>query len=107
MTTIKIFTKDENTVIEATAVNDAGTAYGVGDVTAVRMFRHGPRNDTTSYAAVTGSFTSEPTFQCTITGTLPFEGWWGFQFEYTLATSAKPVHTKIFTQYVGRTLVPA
>lgn len=101
---IKIYTKDGDTIISATAAKDDGTAYSAGEVTAVRIFRIGPRNDTTVYPAVTASFTTYPAFEGIITGTLPTEGYWGFQFEYTLLSSTKPVHTKIFYEYVGPTI---
>jgi len=107
MSTIKIFTLDQNTVIQADAVKDDGTSYAAEDITLIRILISGPRNDTDLYAAVTASFTAAPTFQGTITGTLPKAGYWGIQFEYTLASSAKPVHTKIFHEYVGSTIVPS
>jgi len=106
--TIKIFTKDENTVIQAEAVKDDGTAYtGVGEISLIRILRTGPKNDDTTYPAVTASFTSGNTFEGIISGTIPTEGYWGFQFEYTLVSNGLPVHTRIFYEYVGPTLVPA
>ena len=106
MTTIRIFTRDEDTVIQATAVKDDGTAYSADAITQIRILRTGPDNDETVYPAVTAAFTTGNTFEGTIPGTLPTEGYWGFQFEYTLLINSKPVHTKIFYQYVGPTITP-
>lgn len=103
--TIKIYTKDENTVIEASAVKDDGTAYLQAEISLIRILRAGPRNDPTLYPAVTATFGTLNAFSGTITGLLPTEGYWKFQFEYTLVSSTKPVHSKIFHEYVGATLV--
>lgn len=104
--TIKIFTKDEDTIIEATAVKDDGTAYLQSEISLIRILRTGPRNDTTKYAAVTATFGTLNAFSGTITGFLPTEGYWGIQFEFTLVSSGKKVYSKIFYEYVGPTLVP-
>ena len=105
--TIKIFTKDENTVIRANAVKDDGTAYSQSEITQIRILRTGPRNDPTLYPATTAAFTTGNTFEGTITGTLPKEGYWGIQFEYTLVSTGKPAHSKIFHEYVGSTITPS
>ena len=103
--TIKIFTKDEDTVIQANAVKDDGSAYNQAEITEpIKILIQGPRNDPTVYPAVNASFTSGNTFEGIITGTLPKEGYWGFQFVYTLASNSKPVHSKVFYEYVGGTI---
>lgn len=107
MSTIKIFTKDENTVIEASAVKDDGTAYLQAEISLIKILRTGPRNDSTKYAAVTATFGTLNAFSGIITGFLPTEGYWGIQFEYTLVSSGLPVYTRIFHEYVGPTLVPS
>ena len=56
MSAIKIFTKDENTIIQADAVKDDGTAYLQAEISLIRILRTGPRNDTTLYPAVTATF---------------------------------------------------
>ena len=106
MTEITIFTLDQNTVFTINAVKDDGTAYVEADINLVRLLMRGPRNDTTKYAAVTLAFVSGNTYTGTMTGTLPTEGYWEFQLEYTLSTNAKPVHSKIIRKYVGATIVP-
>lgn len=105
-TTIKIFTKDEDTVISASAVKDDGTAYLQAEISQIRILIKGPRNDSTNYAATTGTFGVLNAFTGTISGTLPTEGWWGIQFEYTLVSTGKPVHSKIYHEYVGPTIIP-
>ena len=104
MTIIRIFTRDEDTIIQAAAVKDDGTAYSSAAITQIRILMTGPDNDETAYPAVIAAFTVDNTFEGTIPGTLPTEGYWGFQFEYTLLINSKPVHTKIFYQYVGPTI---
>ena len=104
---IKIFTKDENTIISASAVKDDGTAYLQAEISQIRILRAGPRNDTTTYAAVTATFGTLNAFSGIITGFLPTEGYWKIQFEYTLVSSGKPVHSRIYHEYVGPTLVPS
>ena len=103
--TIKIFTRDENTVIQASAVMDDGSAYDQADITLIRLLRKGPRNDSTLYPATIASFTAGNAFEGTIAGTLPTEGYWGFQFEYTLASNSKPVLSRIFYVYVGESII--
>ena len=39
---IKIFTKDENTIISASAVKDDGTAYLQAEISQIRILRAGP-----------------------------------------------------------------
>jgi hypothetical protein len=106
MSTIKIYTKDQNTIIAADAVKDDGTAWLQAEISLIRIIIRGPRNDTTQYAAVTATFGTLNAFTGIITGTLPTEGYWGIQFEYTLVSSGLPVYTKVFEEYVGATLVP-
>jgi len=106
--TIKIFTKDEDTVISGNAVKDDGNAYTQSDITQIKILRRGPRNDPTTYSAVIATWDTPGTgnaFSGTISGTLPTEGYWEFQFEYRLTSTSKPVYSKIYHEYVGGTLV--
>lgn len=107
MAVITIFNRDEDIVIQGDAVKDDGTAYDAADITTIEILRTGPQNDTTEYAAVTASFTSGNSFEGTIAGPLLKEGWWGFQFKYTLASNSKPVYSKIYYRYVGPTITPS
>ena len=102
--TIKIFNRDEDTIITANAVKDDGTAYDPAEITKIEILRTGPRNDPTIYDIVEASFTTGNEFEGTILGTLPKEGYWGFQFRYTLSANSKPVYSKIFYEYVGGTI---
>lgn len=101
---IKIYTKDTNTAIQADAIRDDGTAYNPSEISGIRILYYGPRNDPTLYTPLTASFTTGNTFVGIVSGTLPQEGFWGFQFEYTIATSGEVVHTRIFYEYVGFTI---
>lgn len=106
---IKIYTKDENTILSGLAVKDDGSAYLQSEISKIRIFRNGPRNDSTLYPAIVAEFTNPGTntdnnIQAKINGTLPKEGYWGFQFEYTLTSSTKPIYSKIFHEYVGPTI---
>jgi len=105
--TVKIYSLDQDTVIQAIAAKDDGTTYDQSEISLIRILRRGPRNDLTAYPAITATFTAGATFEGTISGTLPIEGYWGFQFEYTLVSSSKPIYTKIFWEYVGHTIVPS
>ena len=104
---IKIFTKDEVTTIEAHAVKDNGVAYTQSEISQIRILRISPRDEKTKHPAITAAFTVDNTFQGTITGTLPIEGYWRFQFEYTLTSTGKPVHSQIHYIYVGSTIIPS
>lgn len=107
MTVITIFNRDEDTVIQGSAVQDDGTAYDQADISTIEILRTGPHNDTTTYAAVTATFTTGNAFEGTISSALLKEGWWGFQFKFTLASNSKPIYSKIYYRYVGPTITPS
>ncbi|MCH9657206.1 hypothetical protein K0U27_00690 [archaeon] len=105
--TIKIFTKDQDTVIAGNAIKDDGTKYLQSEIASINILREGPRNDPTVYPKVAAEFNTavntDNSFTGTIPGVLTREGYWKFQLQYVL-TGGKPVHSKKIAVYVGPTI---